>query len=64
MGEGGSERRCGRVSDQERGMFFCANCGHTPLTNVTYDAKPNDACAKCGFTDWIFEPTDDVDGDD
>ncbi|WP_274434823.1 hypothetical protein [Alicyclobacillus sp. ALC3] len=48
--------------DEERGMFFCANCGHTPLTGVTYVDKPTDGCSECGFSDWIFEPTDDEDG--
>lgn len=45
----------------ELGHFFCGNCC-TPFSNgrnLTYEQKPGTSCAKCGFEEWIFEPSFD-----
>ena len=40
----------------EFGIFFCENCGTTPVVEATYQEKPDYPCPTCGFTQWIFEP--------
>ncbi|QQE79638.1 hypothetical protein [Alicyclobacillus sp. SO9] len=45
---------------EERGMFFCSNCGHTPLVHVPDTDRPHEGCATCGFNEWIFEPPETV----
>ena len=46
------------ATESELGIFFCANCGNTPVVGVRYEDKPNENCGNCGFNEWIFEPTD------
>lgn len=43
----------------ELGLFFCENCGTTPYVGVPYAQKPDAPCPRCGFTGWIWEPTDE-----